>query len=136
MRLPSFGHEACERALHVPPLAGGFLPQHLVVRHGLSERLVAQRQKEFSSLTQTALLGQSDIGVFYRENAKQQLTVQLSGLKDPFTPSHLRRFNTESTSFPRGSYNKVLFTSTKSSDTLIELNIFSIILIKTTYRQI
>lgn len=42
VRLPSFGHEASERTLHVPPLAGGFLPQHLVVRHGLPERLAAE----------------------------------------------------------------------------------------------
>lgn len=42
VRLPSFGHEACERTLHVPPLAGSFLPQHLVVRHRLSERLATE----------------------------------------------------------------------------------------------
>lgn len=47
VRLPSFGHEACERTLHVPPLAGSFLPQHLVVRHGLSECLAAEWWKEF-----------------------------------------------------------------------------------------
>lgn len=63
VRLPSFGHEAGERSLHVPPLAGGFLPQHLVVGHGFSEGLHSGWQREFSFLDTNwqTLLGQTTV---------------------------------------------------------------------------